>query len=213
VTNHGVVAMGRVLIGPSGITHCSKPNAAFWFNPVEILLNELLAGASIGLPSEVNDILNILRIASHIMFGFFLGGVILNAVLLVVSPVVLYSRWWSLPIGMLAFLAALLVVVAAILGTVISYVFQAALSSQPDLGVTASVGIKMLVFEWIAAGFTLLAFVIHAGLGCCGTSRRDIRTGRKGGRNMHQSVHPALHERKNFQVPKCGKKSESEETS
>lgn len=29
-----------------GITDCSKPKTFYWFNPVEILLNELLAGAS-----------------------------------------------------------------------------------------------------------------------------------------------------------------------
>ncbi|KAI0474438.1 SUR7/PalI family-domain-containing protein [Xylaria cf. heliscus] len=167
-----------------GITHCSKPDAAFWFNPVEILLNELLSGASIALPSEVNDILNILRIASHIMFAFFLGGIILNAILLVSSLAVLYSKWWSLPIGILSGTSAVIVIVAAGLGTAISYVFQAALNSQPDLGVSASVGEKMLAFEWAAAGFTLLAFVMHAGLGCCCTSRRDIRKGWKGGRSV-----------------------------
>ncbi|KAI8945502.1 SUR7/PalI family-domain-containing protein [Xylaria longipes] len=166
-----------------GITHCSKPDASFWFNPVDILLNELLSGASIALPSEINSILNILRIASHIMFGFFLGGIVLNTILLVSSVVVLYSRWWSLPIGILSGISAVIVIVAAGLGTAISYVFQAALNSQPDLGVSASVGQKMLAFEWIAAGFTLLAFTIQAGLGCCCTSRRDLRTGRKGGRN------------------------------
>ncbi|KAJ2992035.1 hypothetical protein NUW58_g2309 [Xylaria curta] len=169
-----------------GITHCSKTNASFWFNPVEILLNELLSGASIALPSEVNDVLNILRIASHVMFGFFLGGAILNAVLLVSSLVVLYSKWWSLLMGTLSCIAAIIVIVAASLGTVIAYVFQAALNSQPDLGVSASIGTKMLVFEWIAAGFTLLAFILHAGLGCCCTSRRDMRTGRKGGKHTHE---------------------------
>jgi len=30
----------------SGITSCSKPKTLYWFNPVEILLNELLAGAT-----------------------------------------------------------------------------------------------------------------------------------------------------------------------
>ncbi|KAH8160015.1 hypothetical protein CIB48_g8230 [Xylaria polymorpha] len=167
-----------------GITYCSKSNASFWFNPVDILLNELLSGASIALPSEINSILNILRIASHIMFGFFLGGIILNAILLVSSLAVLYSRWWSLPIGIVSGISAVIVIVAAGLGTAISYIFQAALNSQPDLGVSASVGEKMLAFEWIAAGFTLLAFIMHAGLGCCCTSRRDLRTGRRVGRDV-----------------------------
>ncbi|RYC55294.1 hypothetical protein CHU98_g10913 [Xylaria longipes] len=166
-----------------GLHDYYQPDASFWFNPVDILLNELLSGASIALPSEINSILNILRIASHIMFGFFLGGIVLNTILLVSSVVVLYSRWWSLPIGILSGISAVIVIVAAGLGTAISYVFQAALNSQPDLGVSASVGQKMLAFEWIAAGFTLLAFTIQAGLGCCCTSRRDLRTGRKGGRN------------------------------
>lgn len=29
-----------------GVTYCSKPETLYWFNPVEILSNELLAGAS-----------------------------------------------------------------------------------------------------------------------------------------------------------------------
>ncbi|KAK5628862.1 hypothetical protein RRF57_004577 [Xylaria bambusicola] len=174
-----------------GITKCSKPNFAFWFNPVKIILSELLSGASIALPSEVNDILNILRIAFHIMFGFFFGGLILDGVLLIITPIVLYSRWWSLPVGLLSGLSALVVVVGAILGTVIAYVFRAALNSQPDLGVDASLGAQMLAFQWIAAGFNLLAFIFHAGLGCCCTSRRDLRTGRKRGRGMQQAASPA----------------------
>ncbi|KAI1284006.1 SUR7/PalI family-domain-containing protein [Xylaria sp. FL0933] len=174
-----------------GITHCSKPNAAFWFNPVKIILDELLSGASIALPSEINDILNILRIAFHVMFGFFLGGLILDGVLLVTSPIVLYSRWWSLPAGLLSGLAATVVIVGAILGTVIAYVFRAALNSQPDLGVEASIGTRMIAFQWTAAGFNLLAFMFHAGLGCCCTSRRDLRTGRRGGRAMQPSASPA----------------------
>ncbi|GAW12954.1 hypothetical protein ANO14919_023270 [Xylariales sp. No.14919] len=165
-----------------GITHCSKPDASFWFNPIKIILDELLSGASIALPSEINDILTILRLAYHIMFGFFLGGLILDGFLIVTSPIVLYSRWWSLPAGLISGIASLAVVVAAILGTVIAYVFRAALNSQPDLGVEASLGTEMLSFIWTAAAFNFLAFIIHASLGCCCTSRRDMRKGRKGGR-------------------------------
>ena len=29
-----------------GVTYCSKPHMLYWFNPVQILRNELLAGAS-----------------------------------------------------------------------------------------------------------------------------------------------------------------------
>ncbi|KAI1502897.1 SUR7/PalI family-domain-containing protein [Biscogniauxia marginata] len=169
-----------------GITYCSTPTALWWFNPVEILLNELFAGAAIALPSEVNDILNILHIASNIMFGFFLVGVLLSFVLILASPVVLYSRWWSLPLGLLSFINSLLVLVATILGTAMSLIAKYALSSQTDLGVSADIGTKMFAFMWIATAFTSLAFWIHAGMGCCCTSRRDIRTGRRGVKNTNR---------------------------
>ncbi|RYO97962.1 hypothetical protein DL764_007223 [Monosporascus ibericus] len=172
--------LGFSLPFTSGITYCSEPSPTFWFNPVEILLNELLAGASIALPSQVNDVLTILRIASHIMFGFFLTCAALNFILMVAAPVVVYSRIWSGPFSILALISTILVLVASALGTAMSFVFQFAMNSQPDLNISVEVGMKMLVFMWVATGFTLVAFVIHAGLCCCCTSRRDIKTGRRG---------------------------------
>ncbi|KAI0009832.1 SUR7/PalI family-domain-containing protein [Xylariaceae sp. FL0662B] len=169
-----------------GITYCSTPTNLYWFNPVEILLNELFAGASIALPSEVNDILNILHIASNIMFGFFLVGLILDFVLMLLCPIVLYSRWWSLPFGFFAFVATLLVLIASALGTAMSLIFKYALTSQTDLNVKADVGVKMFAFMWIATGFTFVAFIINSCLGCYCTSRRDMRTGRKGGKHLNQ---------------------------
>ncbi|KAI1380762.1 SUR7/PalI family-domain-containing protein [Hypoxylon crocopeplum] len=188
-----------------GITYCSPTTNLYWFNPVEILLSELFAGASIALPSEVNDILNILRIASNIMFGFFITGLVLDFVLMLLAPVVLYSRWWSLPFGFFALLATLLVLIASALGTAMSLIFKYALTSQTDLNVGADIGTKMLAFMWIATGFTLIAFIIHASLCCCCTSRRDIRTGRKGGRRHNDQ--DATHEKKGLNMPKFGRKT------
>ncbi|KAI0472896.1 SUR7/PalI family-domain-containing protein [Xylariaceae sp. FL0804] len=190
-----------------GITHCSKPTALFWFNPVKILLSELFAGASIALPSEVNDILRILRILSHIMFGFFITGLLLDVILMLVTPIVALSRWWSLPLSLISFLALLLVGVASILGTAMSLVFKYALTSQSDLNVGVDVGLKMFVFMWIATGFNLLAFLIHAGMGCCCTSRRDLRTGRKGGRHMDDQT-VASTEKRGYTLPTFGRSSE-----
>src|SRR4051812_24430771 len=55
-----------------GVTHCSKPKALYWFNPFKILLNELLAGATIAFPANINNILELIKIVSHLMFGFFI---------------------------------------------------------------------------------------------------------------------------------------------
>ena len=166
----------------------------WWFNPVEIIKNELFAGASIALPNKVNDILYLLQLASNVMFGFFITGLLLDFVLIFIAFVVLYSRWWSLPIALFSFFAFLMVTVAAAIGTAMSLVFKYALTSQTDLNIQVDVGTKMFAFMWIAVGFTLIAFIIQAGLGCCCTSRRDLRTGRRKGR--HLATVPAAEEKK-----------------
>jgi hypothetical protein len=144
-----------------------------------VIGNELLAGATIALPTEVITILNILRLASQIMFGFFLTACLLTFILVLLSPLVLWSRWYSLPFALISFIDAVLIVVASVIGTVISWVFKYAAESQSELNIRAYVGTRMMVFVWVASGFALMAFVIHAGLGCCCASKRDIATGRR----------------------------------
>lgn len=162
-----------------GITYCSKPKTLFWWNPVETITGELLAGATIALPSEVVTILTVLRITSQIMFGFFLTACILTFLFIFMTPLVVKSRWWSLPFAIASFIITILVLAASIIGSVISFVFKYAAEAQQELNIRASVGTRMFVFMWIATGCALAAFIIHAGLGCCCTSRRDIAIGRR----------------------------------
>lgn len=114
------------------------------------------------------------------MFGFFLASTVLDFIMIFVAPIVLYSRWWSMPVGILSFIAFILSTVAAAIGTAMSLVFKYALTSQSDLNIQVEVGNKMVAFMWVAVGFTFISFVIHSGLCCCCTSRRDVRTGRRG---------------------------------
>lgn len=75
-----------------GITGCSKPKSLYAFNPVDIILNELLAGASIALPSDIQDPLNLARVASHWMFGLFIAAAVLNFIMIFISPLAVSSR-------------------------------------------------------------------------------------------------------------------------
>ena len=142
-------------------------------------MNELLAGATIALPQEVIQILDILRITSNIMFGFFITGTVLSFVLVFASPIAIISRWWSLPMALTAALNGFIILAATIIATVISIVFKYAATAQSDLNIHADVGVKMFVFMWLATGFAGMSFIIHSALGCCCTSRRDVRIGRK----------------------------------
>ena len=188
----------------SGITHCSEPEKMYWFNPVEIIMNELLSGASIALPNDVITLLGILRLVSHIMFGFFITGTVLTFVLIFATPVVLYSRWWSLPFAILSFISMLLVLAGSIIATAISLVFKYAAESQTDLNIHSYVGVKMIAFMWLATAFSVIAFGIHSGLGCCCTSRRDVKIGRRPVKTIaneekgtsHEGGNDASHENK-----------------
>ncbi|KAF4464407.1 SUR7 [Fusarium albosuccineum] len=150
-----------------GVTFCSEPKQFYWFNPVEILVSELLAGAQIALPSQAITVLNLLKLGSKIMYGFFMVGICFNFVLIFMSFLVIRTRWWSLLLSLLSAIAAILVSVAAIIATVISVAAKIALTAQDQLNIRANIGMKMFAFMWIGAIFTDLAFLLHAAMGCC----------------------------------------------
>lgn len=176
-----------------GVTFCSTPKAYYWFNIVQIILDELLSGATIALPSTLTEILNILQICSHIMFAVFLAGTVLAFVMVFLSPLAMFSRWVSLPMAFLSSITFFLIFAGSVIASVISFVFKYAATAQSTLNIKATVGIKMFVFMWIATGFAFIGFVLHAGMGCCCTSRRDLKTGKKPMR--HSSMKRAMSQR------------------
>ncbi|KAL6878796.1 SUR7/PalI family domain-containing protein [Trichoderma novae-zelandiae] len=150
-----------------GVTFCSPPKSFFWFDPVEVLVGELLAGARIALPSEVVTILNLLRIGSQVMYAFFMSGIVLNCVLLLLTPLVLKTRWFSLCTSFIGFVAGLVLTIAAVIATVISVAAKVALTAQDQLNIHCDIGGKMFAFMWIAALASDFAFILHAAMGCC----------------------------------------------
>lgn len=161
-----------------GITDCSATETFYWFNPVEIIVSQLLAGASIALPTEVTDILNIVRLASRWMFICFLVGTILTFLCIFICPIGFSKRprWQhkarriffrQLPITILAFLAALFTTVATVIATVMFIIFRNTFKDAADLNINAHIGSEMFAFMWIATGFNLIGLFIQVGT-CCG---------------------------------------------
>jgi hypothetical protein len=130
-------------------------------------VSELFAGAQIPLPAQVFTVLTVLRIGLRLTFGFFLTGIILNFLIMLVTPLATRTRWWSLGLSIAGFISALIITVAAIIATAISVAFKIAATAQDQLNIKADIGIRMLVFMWIAAIATDLAFLLHAAMGCC----------------------------------------------
>lgn len=164
-----------------GVTFCSEPETLYWFNPVEILRNQLLAGASINLPADINDILDLIKLASQWMFGLFLTGTVLSFVLIFLMPISVYTRWLTLLVSILAFLNALIVTAASVIATVMFIIFRNTIGGVAELNIGAEIGITLFAFMWIASAFTIFASLVQMGLCCCCASRRDVRRGKKRG--------------------------------
>jgi len=164
-----------------GTTDCSTPRALYWFDPVKIITNELLAGATIALPSEITKVLGLIRTVSHWMFGLFMTGICLNFVMIFIVPIAVFTRWATLFIMILTFFGALCTTVATVVATVMFIIMKNAMTSVTQLNIEASLGIRMFVFMWIASGFAIIAWLITLCLTCCCASRRDVRRGKKRG--------------------------------
>lgn len=161
-----------------GITFCSKPKKMYAFNPVEIIMNELLAGATIALPGEINDALNIARIASHWMFGLFLVGGILTFLCIFLAPLSVapppteanhhrrrphnVKKRYFLPVSLLAFLAFFTTTAACVVATAMFTIFKGVFSNnEADLNIHAELGTHMLAFMWTAVGLLTIGFILQ----------------------------------------------------
>ena len=156
---------------------CSKPVALYWVDPVSIILSELLSGATIQLPGEIVDILDLIKLASNAMFGFFMVGIGLTAIYFLVLPLSLLrsenlrprtrSCWVGFTIGTIGFLACLFTIAATTIATVMFFIMQNVLGGQPELNIRAEVGTSMLAFMWIGSGSLLVAWLLQSRCGCC----------------------------------------------
>ncbi|KAL9620302.1 MAG: hypothetical protein Q9160_005201 [Pyrenula sp. 1 TL-2023] len=161
-----------------GITSCSKPKTLYAFNPVQILLNELLAGATIALPSDINRALHIVRVASQWMFACFLVGTIFTFLCIFIAPLGpsshphYYHRGRrillrSVPLSIFTFLALFFTAAGSVVATVMFTIFRNIITSQSELQIDASLGQMMLGFMWTAVGLDLIGFLDQVGM-CCG---------------------------------------------
>lgn len=158
-----------------GVTYCSPPKAMYSFNPVEILLSQLLDGATIAMPATITDALAIVKMASHWMFASYIIGICLAMITLAIGWIDIYTRWNSVATGLISFGSALFTTIAAAISTALFVVFQKVFEDQPDFNIRGDLGTRMFVFMWMASGFAILTFILHAAMCCCTTSRRRAK--------------------------------------
>lgn len=105
------------------------------------------------------------------MFGFFLTGLVLSALMIVVVPFcrrgagIFFASLFTL-------LAVLCTIIGSVIGTAISIILTSAATSFSDLNIGAQVGNIMLAFMWVASGLSLIAFLMQSAVCCCCRKRR-----------------------------------------
>ena len=151
------------------------------------------------------------------MFALFLISAPLAFLCMLLTPLSVFSRWATFPIAILSFTCALATTAACTMATAMFVIFYHVINSQGgDINIVAKLGIKMLVFMWIAAGFSIFGWIVQMSMCCCCASRRDVRIGKKAGRRsaygtgeipVHdQIVEQKRQERERGGRRRCGRK-------
>lgn len=115
------------------------------------------------------------------MFGLFLAGACLTALMIFLVPLSVYTRWLTLPISIFTFLAALFTTVGTVIATVMFIIMKDTVTQVEQINLDSNLGIRMWVLMWIASATAILAWLIQFGLCCCCASRRDVKKGKKKG--------------------------------
>ena len=129
------------------------------------------------------------------MFVCFFASTFTSFISIFLTPLAIYSRLTSIPIALFTLLSALMTLTASTIATAMWTIFKNEILNYADqLHIIPTVGQKMFIFVWVASGCSLVAALGQLGMLCCGTSRRDIKTGRRVGRKMRERKVVALEE-------------------
>lgn len=154
------------------------------------------------------DALKLARIASHWMFGLYIVSAVLIFLSIFLAPLAVSSRppqsisahpqeneinhphrrrnfvcCRSVPLCIFTFLTALATVIASAIATALYAIFaHVFVSQEADLNIGAELGKPILAFTWIAAGCTLIGFIVQVAsccAACCGgrKARKSLKQG------------------------------------
>jgi hypothetical protein len=143
------------------------------------------------LPGQISTALDIARTASHWMFALFLVSLILTFLCLFLTPLSVpsthistahissrapianselkndyfkapVSKRRNIPLTILTFLTFFTTLAASVIATAMWTIFLIVFSNNGvDLNIRAELGVRMLVFMWVATACTLLGFVMQ----------------------------------------------------
>lgn len=150
------------------IAGCNATSTSYYFNPIEIIANSLYTGATVTIPQDIQNDLDLIRRFSTALKALCIAGACLGFLTLVFSPAAFVSRLASFFVSLLALLSALCNTVAAIIAQILFVIVRNVINDNiQDLNVEASLGTTLFALIWVAAGASILSFFLLTFTICC----------------------------------------------
>ncbi|RJE23686.1 integral membrane protein [Aspergillus sclerotialis] len=158
------------------VTHCSKPEPEFWFNPMKVWNMEGM-NVQDALPGDAKKTLNIYKNVSKWMFIAYIIAFIATCVELLVGIFAICSRWGSCVTTLVSGVALL---------------FTAA--AFKSYGISGSIGKNMFAATWLAVVFALGACLFWLISSCCCSGRSPYNNRNKNTRGVSAEKAPYTYE-------------------
>lgn len=158
-----------------GVTWCSKPRNWYWFDPVDIITQQLLKGAKIALPPDIAKPLELAKGASYWMFVSWLVGVIFTFLEVCLSWVAICSPILAGFTSAIAGVAMGATTAGAVMATTIYSLFRSTFEKAPEVTINGILGKEMFIYMWMSVGFTMAGFIFHCAMCCCMRSEKEYR--------------------------------------
>lgn len=156
-------------------SYCSKSSASYWFDPVTIIQDSVPAVVTFTVPDDTANDLKILKHAHTWCKWNLVVGTCFSFLTIFACFFAFRSRIGSFLATIVALVGALFTVVAAVLAQVLGIVVRNVINGLSDLNLKATLGKKFYVFIWIAAGFSLVYWIIIMFTVCCCAPDRTSR--------------------------------------
>ena len=150
------------------IAGCNASSTSYYFNPVDIISQSLYSGASVAIPEDIQNDLDLIRRFSTALKALCIAGACLGFLTMVFALAAYGSRLASFFTSIVAFLSAACNVVAAVIAQVLFVIVRNVINNNiEDLNVEASLGTTLFALIWVAAGASLVTFVLLLFTICC----------------------------------------------
>lgn len=169
------------------VTECTKPNAKYHFDLVEIFQIEAKENGGSGiededLPDSITKVNKAIKTVSSVMISMYVIGTLTTLVTFLVGWFGLLSRWGSCVTTIFADISFFFLLAASSIATALFYTLKGGFNKALDeFGADTSVNNKVMALTWLGTAFAFGAALFWMLSTCCCSGRSSRVMGRDKG--------------------------------